>query len=336
MIISTQELANKLGLTRVTVSRAINRDPRVAERTRLRVLAAMEEYGMEPNAIARALVHGRTNIIGILTDGVVNPFGAQWATLLDQEIRRRGYQTWLAFTDGNRKQGEDALRKFQGLRVDGIIVGTNSVVDAQLARMVRQGIAVATPDRLVHGLKCTPVMVDFGAGICQVLSYLHGLGHRRTAFIAGPDADPSSLARTEAYRQQVRTLGMELNEDLIVHAAVGADSGQFETEELRRRGIPFTALVCYNDHTAFNAIRVLTGHGLRVPQEVSVTGFDDVSWCDLWQPRLTSVAMNMPRQAQLTVEKLIDQIENGTVMTARTIRMQLVVRDSCAPPATGK
>jgi len=326
-----REVAERSGVSVATVSLAFSRKRPVSAKVRKRVMEAAKELRYEPNQWARNLLAGRTKMIGLLTDRLGNPFSAEWAMLLEEEARQRGYRTWVAFTGGNKERAEECLAEFRRHRMDGIIVGSGAVGDKQIRSLAEMNMSVVTPDRTVDGLRCTPVEVDFADGIRQVVSYLHGLGHRRTAFVGSASAGKSSDWRLDAYRQVVVELGMELNEDLIVEIDESVQLHLEQLEPIIVKDGRYTAVVCYNDNTAFGAIRALHAHGLRVPEDVSVTGFDDVAWCELWQPRLTSVGTDMRRRAQLTMDRLIDRIENGTEMEPEAIRPQLVIRDSCAP-----
>jgi LacI family transcriptional regulator len=324
-----RQVAERCGVSAATVSLAFSGKRPVTESLRKKIFRAAEELRYEPNQWARNMLWGKTQVIGLITDTLTNPFTARLVETAEEVARERGYQIWPAITGGDEGQGERYLTKFRQLRVDGYIVLTRSILDGQIDRMIDLGLNVVTPIRPIVGRRCNPVHVDFSDGIRQVVKYLYGLGHRRAAFIAGPQHDITSVERLKAFREWTRRLGMAADERLVAYGGQGVGSGRQRTEELLARVGEFTALMSSNDQMALEAIGTLARHGRRVPHDVSVTGFDDIPECELWYPRLTSVSFDLATVMQTTVTQLIVLIEAGTPITETRIKPRLAVRDSC-------
>lgn len=326
-----REIASRCNVSVSTVSHAFSGKRPVSQPLREKIFAAAKQEGYEPNQWAQNLIKGRTHVLGVLVDAFTNPFTAQWVTCLEEAAKVRGYRTWPVVTGGNKESAQEYLLQFRRMRLDGMVISTASVPDSQISELVGRGIPLATPARRVGKIKSTPVMVDFSDGIRQVLNYLHGLGHRDVAFMAGPREDPSSIDRLNSFLQNGRALGMKQDPALIVYGGEGLRRGEHEAEALLARKVKFTALVSSNDGMAFAAIGTLARHGLKVPDDVSVTGFDNVPNCDLWQPRLTSVAFDIQFMADQVIKQLVTQIETGAEMKTEQIIPKLVIRDSCGP-----
>ena len=329
--VGIRQVAKVAGVSPAAVSLAFSGKGTISSKLRQHILETAKDLRYEPNQWARTLTTGRTRTIGLLSDGVTNPFGAEWVMLMEEGARRRGYRVSLGFTDCNEDRAAECLAEFRRFRLDGVIIGSGYASDQRIHDMLATGMPVATPARFVDGLGCTTVEADFDEGIRQVVSYLHGLGHRRTVFLGGANIDSPEMQRTGAYRKYVTEFEMQLREDFIIELQETHRPTIKAFERITSQADQYTAIICYNDNAAFTVIRALAERGLRVPEDVSVTGFDDVPWCEMWQPRLTSVSIQMSAMVEATLNQLIDQIENGTEIRTQRFAPTLVVRDSCQP-----
>ena len=326
--VGIRQVAKVAGVSPAAVSLAFSGKGSISSKLRQHILATAKDLQYEPNQWAKTLTTGRTRTIGFLCNNVTNPFGAEWVMLMEEAARQRGYRIWLGFADCNEDRAAECLAEFRRFRLDGVIIGSGYACDERV-RSLSEGMPVATPARQVEGLNCTTATADFDDGIGQVVRYLYELGHRRTAFLGEAGIDSPEMQRTGAYRKYVTRLGMQLCEELIIELEEAHRPAVEAFDEMIARADEYTAIVCYNDNTAFTVIRALAQRGLRVPEDISVTGFDDLPWCDMWQPRLTSVSIQMRAMVEATLDKLINQIENGAEIKTERFASTLVVRDSC-------
>ena len=328
--IGIKDVAKRCDVSVTTVSHAFSGKRPVSKNIKKSILLAAKELNYHPNLWAQNLVSGRTNIIGLLVnDFGSNPYDAMTYEQMEKNARRLGYHLWITTTSGDENGAEVAIANCQRMRVDGLVVGSSTVSDEQIRQLVSFGIPVATPSRFIKGCNTNTGSIQNGNGIRQVLQYLYDFGHRQTAFLGGFNDELTNQERLSAYKTHTQALGMEVNEDLIIHSSPDWSESE-QAERLLAKSRNFTAIVCFNDKIAFNAMKVIKRHGLRVPEDISLTGFDDVPWCEICTPSLTSVRQDIIRLAKLTIEQLVANIQKGHKIKPQMIETRLVVRESCS------
>ena len=326
------DVAELAGVSHQTVSRVLNDHPNVSDRTRVRVLAAISELGYRPNRAARALATGRSDTVGIIAQGSTLYGPASMQTAFGQAAADAGFAVTVA-----------SLRELDGPSVA-------RAVDSLLAQRVA-GIAVLAPvatadlalASVAHDLPV--VLIDVGAqveravvSVDQVLGgrlateHLLGLGHRTVWHVSGPAGWFDSAGRVQGWRQALEDAGREVPPVLPADwtAAAGYEAGQ-----LLARMPDVTAVFAANDHLALGLLRALGEHGRRVPEDVSVVGFDDVPESAYFRPPLTTVRQDFAALARTALDVLLGLVGGQPRQPQRsTITPELVVRaSSAAPPA---
>ena len=327
-----RDVALRAGVSHQTVSRVINDNHLVSPATRQRVEQAIQELNYVPSPIARGLNSNRTHSIGLVSSDVSDHFFAQVAAGAEIEARRRGYYLVIATVEEHAEADERGyLRLMIERRVEGLIVARPRVpisVDQVFRVPV---VAIASSE--TPGL--TVVDVDNLSGGRDAVGFLLHSGHRRIATITGPMDWPSSHARLEGYREALREAGVAYDASLVEQASGwGLADGQSAMARLLDRQVPLTALFAYSDLIAIGAVTELRARGLRVPEDVSVVGYDDIPVAAYVDPPLTTVRQPMREVGERAASLVLDGIGGGTAGGVQLLPPGLIVRGSVTGPAS--
>jgi LacI family transcriptional regulator len=329
-----KEVARAADVSVATVSHVINGTRFVSPALADRVQAAMGTLGYTPDATARSLRVRRTQTIGLVIPDNSNPFFAQLAQVIEEEGFEAGYTTIL----GNSTEQADRERRYvQTLvskRVDGLIVALSREDDGTLDRILRPAkIPVVVIDRDVTLRGADIVLYDNAGGSSAAARHLLELGHRRIAFIAGPSDVQPAAERVRGFRHALHAAGVELAREAVAEADFHYDGGREATAALLKSSDGITAIVAANDLMAAGALRALADRGIRVPQEMSVVGFDDAPLAEMVSPALTTVRQPLQEMAQMAVSLLLARIAGQDSQVQRhVLPTELVVRESTGPP----
>jgi LacI family transcriptional regulator len=317
-----------------TVSHVINGTRFVSPERIERVHAAMQALDYTPDATARSLRMGRTDTVGLVIPDNTNPFFAELARWIEEASFDAGYTTILANSNERPYRERRYISTLLSKRVDGLIIAPSGGEDQTLIALLRR---VRTPIVVVDHDGMLPigdvVLYDDAGGSRAVAEHLLELGHTRIACVAGP-AEHAPHERLESFRRTLAAAGVTLDDDAVVAADFHFAGGREATAKLLATGKPFTALFAANDLMAAGAIRELLAHGLSVPDDVSVIGFDDAPLAEMISPALTTVRQPMQDMAETAVSLLLARVaERGAgTHVRRVLPTSLVVRDSTAPP----
>ena len=316
-----------------TVSHVINNTRPVSDDLRSRVLAAIAELNYQPSAVARSLRRKQTRTIGMVIPDNCNPFFAEVARRIEDASFEQGYNVILCNSDGDLEKERDYLELLIRKRVDGVVLVSAGASQATMDMLAGQEVAVVIADREISGLKVDLVMTDNLQGGYQATSYLLGLGHRRIACIAGPSSLTPSAARVAGYRMALAEAGVPVDERLIVSGDFQSQSGYAAMQTLLARAERPTGVFACNDMMAIGAICAIHETGLRVPDDISVMGFDDISLASFTCPPLTTVAQAKYEMGALAFEMLEERIQDRDLPARRQLlETELVIRGSCQPP----
>lgn len=334
MTATIREVASAAGVSVATVSRVVSGSHhRVSAATRDRVLAAVARLRYHPNLVARGLKKRVTGTIGLIVPDISNPFFPAIARGIEDVAHRAGLAVLLCNTYEDLAKERIYLTLLEKRMVDGLIFATVGANTAHL-RMLRRGrVPVVLVARAPDGVEMDAVLVDNRLGAHEATAHLLRLGHRRIAFIGGPPALPVARERLAGYRDALAAARVRADRSLIVEGAFRADGGQAAVAALLRRRASFSAIVAANDLMAIGAMEALRLGGRRVPQDVAVVGFDDITFASVVEPPLTTVAQPKYRMGCLAMERMLELL-NGADRRPRRIVLEphLVVRRSCGAP----
>ena len=333
MPVSIKDIATAAGVTQSTVSRALANSPRVKLETRRRIQRIAGAMGYVPSAIARGLATKRTSTIGVVVMDIADPFTAAVVGAIDKSARDLGYSVILS-TYGPNPEGEmSAIRLLLQQRVDAIIVPDPLVVDSSLAQLEQISAPIILLNKRSYDFSVGTDNIDSAR---QAVEHLLGLGHRRIAYIGGSRSKEESAERRAGYEQALIDHGICLEPSLIVEGDGWSEGGRRSMHQLLALPSPPTAVFCFNDLTASGVLLAAYGAGVRIPQDLSVVGFDDSSLASLLVPPLTTVAQQSDQIARLALQMALDLMEGNTSPTRVTLTGKLVTRESTASPPNNR
>jgi LacI family transcriptional regulator len=283
-----QMVAQAAGVSASTVSRILNGTAVVSPEKKQAVDEAIASLGFVPNPVARGLAGGRTLSVGVVTQSIDSPFYGVALRGIEDELDRAGYSPLFVSGHWNASQEARCIEMLRSRRVDGIIVLTGRLSDAVLKQTAKALPVVATGRRL-KAPNLFSLDFDNFEGARLATEHLISLGHRRIAFIAGNAEHPDANERLRGYRAGLQAAGIAYDAGLVVPGLFHEESGMLATERLLDTRQHFTALFAANDQMALGACLALQRRSLRVPQDVSVMGFDDVSMARYSIPPLSTI-----------------------------------------------
>jgi len=319
-------VARASGVSPATVSRILNGTAVVSDEKRTAVDRAIAELGFVPNPIARGLAGGRTLSAGVVTQSIDSPFYGVALRGIEEELGRVGYRP--LFMSGHWDPAEEhrCIEELLARRVDGLIVLTGRLGDDELCR-VAQSLPTVITGRTLAAPGLYALDFDDCEGARLATEHLLSLGHRRIAFIAGDPSHPDAQQRLLGYRAALQTAGVRYRAALVRPARFFEESGRIAVERLLASGEPFSAIFAANDQMAFGAALALYERGLRVPDDVSLVGFDDLAGAAHVIPPLTTVHHPGYDIGRIAAACLLELLA-GNVPSARLPAPALVVRAS--------
>jgi LacI family transcriptional regulator len=323
------DVARLAGVSTATVSRALNGTGQIASATRVAIDAAVEQLGYRPNTIARSLVTKSTQTIALLLPDITNPFYAALVAGIQEQALEAGHTMLLCTTDGDPEREEQYLDLLRGKQVDGALVDGLVLPPDRIARFVQDGFPIVCLDRDVDSTSVPLVQVDNRLGARLATEHLVSLGHLRIAHVAGPPELRISEERVEGYRAALRDAGLDPDPALVAAGGFTEEGGYRAIEALSGRG--FSAIFAANDLSALGVISALAAEGRRVPDDVSVVGFDDLRLAAFTTPPLTTIHQPAAEIAKRAMQLLLD-LTRGKKVTRQLHLLEptLVVRGSTA------
>ncbi|WNL44606.1 LacI family DNA-binding transcriptional regulator [Dyella sp. BiH032] len=326
---TVKEIAAAANVSVATVSRALQRPEIVNETTRQRIHDVVKRLGYTPNALARNLRTARTRLIVALLPDIANPFFSEVIRGIEQVAHENGYSVLLGETQGSLVREQAYADMVAARQADGIITMSPRVP----AIPIQGRLPVVNACEYVKDGQVSSVYIDNVAAAGVAVDYLVMLGHRDIAFVAGPPSSPISVDREQGYRLALQRAKLPAQAALVVAGDFSIESGERAVELLIAQGKPFTAVFCSNDEMAIGAMRALISHGLRVPEDVSVVGFDDIRFARYTSPPLTTVAQPKNALGREAMSMMLELLGDAAVPPRkRVLSADLVVRGSTAPP----
>jgi LacI family transcriptional regulator len=332
-----REIARRAKVSTATVSRAINRVPTVDAQLAKRVWKVVDELGYYPNTQARALVLGRSRLFGLIVSEITNPFFPEIVQTFENLAVENNYEILVTSTVHDPKRMESSVRRMIERRVDGVAILTFGMEETLIEHLRFRKVPLVFIDVGPDVPGIANIRIDYQHGIRQAVQHLAALRHTRIAFIAGPLHLKSALARRDAFKVAMTEIG--LSPDLIVVGDHRMEGGMQALLELNRLSNRPTAVLCSNDMTAIGVMREAYDHNIKIPDDLSVVGFDDIRLAEFTIPPLTTVQMSQHELAKIAFQALLNEVESEPRSSAHhryELTTSLVLRRSTALAPAGK
>jgi DNA-binding LacI/PurR family transcriptional regulator len=334
-VTTIQDVARAAGVAASTVSRYLNGQLKVSPATEAKVLEAVADLGYVPNATARNLARGRSGVIGFVVPEISNPYFGAIADHVVEEVERHGRLVLLCSHRSQSVKQSSYIELLASGAIDGMLYLGSFRSNERLAVAIAEGLPVVVVDEPIAGLPPVPtVVMDDYAGGYQATSYLVALGHRRIAFVSGPAELGSVQERYRGYLDALCKAGIETEGQVRLSGQFTEQFGVSALPHLLAAAQPPTAAFVASDYIALGVISAAEAHGIAVPGDLSIVGFDDIRFSQYVRPRLTTVRSPLDRLARLGVELLFERLADPQA-PARThvLPVELVIRESAAAPA---
>ena len=348
VVVTIREVAKESGFSSTTVSIVLNNAPLaryIPDTTKKRIERAAKKLGYRPNLFARSLRNQRSHTVGVMVFDMTDPYCTPILRGIESTLYQDSFLPILTDVHNERSRFERYLEMLLDRRVEALIVVANWLfveIDV-LGDLEKANIPTAMIGRELQAGSISSVTVDNELGANAAIEHLFSLGHRHIAFIRGPKRITDTAPRWKGVRNFAKEHNLEIDAALVLDLPESSDpSSSFEagyrlTEDLLRQKRPFTALMAFDDMTALGAVRALGKAGIRVPEQCSVIGFDDVAPSSLLTPSLTTVRQPMAEMGKMAVSIVsegITAVQQKTKIMAqhRKLTPELVIRDSTCKP----
>jgi LacI family transcriptional regulator len=328
-----KDVAELAGVSSTTVSHVINRTRAVNSQTAARVWAAIERLKFSPSTLARNLRMKSTLTIGVVSDYAGNPFFSEVVAGIEEVCFDHNYSVFLSFSESDPAKETQVVHNLLRRGVEGLIwqpyQPDAGITD--LAAHVR--VPLVTFQRTLPEWNCDALMTDDGRGGRDVMAHLLGLGHRRIALVTGETfASHATQLRERGYRDALTGAGLPVDESLICLANYTFDGAYAVTQSLLALASPPTAFFCISDRMALGCLAALQDAGLRVPQDASLVGYDNLELLNYVRPRLTTVDHGGRESGRRMARRLLERIKDQTLLPEKLVsEPRLLVRETSGP-----
>jgi len=328
-----QEVAKRANVSVATVSRTLNNDPRVNPATAQRVWLAVQELKYVPNFQARSLVSGKSRLMGLIVSDITNPFFPELVKGFEDVAVEHGYDMIVASTGYDQLRMAGCVRRMIERKVDAVAIMTSEMEPALTEQLERRSLPIVFLDVGQPGRSVTNIRVNYRTGVRSAVQHLLDLGHKQIAFISGPPHLKSAQVRRSAFLQCLVDGGIAEDQGYLEQGDHKVEGGLQAMSRLLRLTPRPTAVLASNDLTAIGALRSIHRAGLRVPDDISIVGFDDILLAQFTDPPLTTVRLSRTEIARCSFDALLSSINGKHEGDEILVETSLVVRDSTSKVA---
>lgn len=320
------------GVSLATVSRVVNNNARVSDKTRKKVHDAMAQLGYRPNNIAQSLASNRSNSIGVLVSQLDGPFYGPMMRQIEAVLRGANKHAIIAAGHSDAAQEQDAMEFLLNRGCDALIIDAEALDDECLITLSKGKIPIVLINRHIPALNDRCIHLDNIHGGYLATKHVLEAGHRQLAFISGPSAKLDARDRLLGYQQALKEYDIAFDNNLCQEGDYHEEGGYQAMLALLVQSKPFTCVVCANDQMASGAIAACMEQGLKVPQDISFVGFDNIPFPRYISPKLTTVSNPIEAMGLAAASWILKQTYgDGPVTTIPTFQPELIQRDSVKP-----
>ncbi len=329
-ISNIRDVAALAGVSTATVSRALQHPDKVREETRKKVFEAVEKANFVPNANARTFRQQSNRTVILLVRDIGNPFYLEIFKGVEEAASEAGYKVLMGDARDDEARVANHIDLVRQRHADGLILMTGHF-PAELRDRPELLPPIVIASETVTGINLPMVKVDNLKASADAVRYLIAQGHREIAHLAGPLPESLAGERLAGYRQALTEAGLFVSDDRIVAGDYSIEAGRNSVRQLLSTSTPFTAIFAASDQMAIGAIGELRQHGLSVPKDVSVVGFDDIIFANAFDPPLTTVRQPRREMGRRAMELMIERLDGGRSQAIIELETELVIRGSVAP-----
>ncbi len=335
---SITDVARLAGVSIATASRVVSAaDYPVSPGTRARVLDAARTLDYVPNALARGLLKSQVPVVGVIVHDITDPYFSEVVRGVEDAASPSGYLVITCSSERDAARESSYVRLLRSIRAAAIIFAGSGIDDPVLNEELPRHVAAmreygaAVVHLSPHALGTPEIGIDNAGGIASMVAAMIGLGHRRIAFLAGPPLLYVAQERLAGYRRGLAAAGLRFDASLVISTSFDHDGGARAVDQLLAGDAPFTAICCANDLLALGALERLGGLGIKVPQAVSVAGFDDIRTAAITAPSLSSVRLPL-REMGRRGFAYAARVLGGDAADPESLPTQVILRDSTSAP----
>jgi LacI family transcriptional regulator len=313
------EVSKLAGVSLATVSRVMNDTGNVTPKTRKKVLFAIKELGYRPNSMAQSLASKRSNTVGILIPELYGPFFGILLSNIEGELRKAGKRSIITAGHSDEAREKDCIEFLLSSTCDALILYVHSVSNEYLIELNKGPVPIVLMNRNIPELADHCINLDNEHGGYIATRSLLELGHKKVAYISGPSWKVDSFKRLSGHKRALQEFGVEFDERLVFEGTFEESSGREGVNHLLQLGHEFTGLVCANDEMAAGAMTSAIEQGLRIPDDLSVMGFDDVAFNRFLNPQLSSIGCRTDEMGQMAASTILKRVygkENITIQNS--------------------
>lgn len=309
--ISIYDVAKLANVSQSTVSRVLNNYPYIKPETKQKVLNAIKELGFSPNEIARGLANNKTNTIGLIIENISNSFYSETAHIILREARKYNYEVIIIDSESDKENFKKSIDSLMAKRVDGIIVASTRMTNDIIVNLIDKNFPIITYNRRIYkdGYNSHVVLDNF-LGANMAIEHLVKLNHKRIAYISGPLRYSTFYDRLQGFLSSINTYNLEVDEEIMYMDKLEYKKVYDFAKKLMNSNNPPTAYFSSTDNMALAVMEAAVSEGLKIPEDISVIGCDDIDISGNSFIQLTTIAQQKEKMAKLTIEKLMKKISD--------------------------
>lgn len=334
--ITIYDIAKEANVSPATVSRVLTGNAKVRPQTMRKIVDVIEKYNFRPNSLARSLLHKQSKTIGFILPDINHPFFSTLVQKSEAHALELGYTSFLCNTMNSSENESKYLQSLIEKQVDGIIYLGGRINDtdteqkyADEMKKVMDRIPVVFVNGQMTGVDAHIVRTDEESGMEKLVELLVNLNHKKIGFLGGIEGISSTDVKKKTFVKMMNNKGLDVNKDWVFCNGFSIESGEEVAAQLLYLKERPTAVICANDFVAIGVIKVLTKFGLKVPDDVSVVGFDDIYLAEHFPPGITTVSQNYDLLGETAINVLVDLINERDAERETVVPTSLILRDSC-------
>jgi LacI family transcriptional regulator len=330
-MITMKEVAKKAGVSVATVSHVLNNTHFVSDKLKSIVQKTIKELDYSPDLIAGSLRKRKTNTIGLIIPENNNPFFAELAMKIENTGFLSGYSVIICYTSYDFKKEISYLKVLKSKKVDGLIIVPSTEDPTYINQLAENNLPVIVINRFLDKINTSMVYLNGYKGMFDMTKYILELGHKRISYIDRPYKLPHSVHRIKGFKDALKQHEIKFKQDMLLRTTFGIEGGVLGAKELLKKKTLPTAIICFNDLLAIGVMWELNRKKIRIPEDISVTGFDNIAYSGFTTPTLTTIHSPIEEMVKTSFSLLKEKIDkkNSSINNRNIIlEPKLIVRES--------